>query len=112
MIQQSANPNATNSELDAKKIVKNVELTSLQRDELIEQYVELVVDNMDTKDLVRYAQEQLTDYFNKLSDSEIKEDIDCYNDELYSELIDNLSCKIATIHDDMPSIFTSIVINI
>ena len=66
------------------------ELTSLQRDELIEQYVELVVDNMDTKDLVRYAQEQLTDYFNKLSDSEIKEDIDCYNDELYSELVDNV----------------------
>ena len=91
MIQQSANPNATNSELDAKKIVKNVELTSLQRDELIEQYVELVVDNMDTKDLVRYAQEQLTDYFNKLSDSEIKEDIDCYNDELYSELVDNVT---------------------
>ena len=91
MYQQSANPNATNSELDAKKIVKNVELTSLQRDELIEQYVELVVDNMDTKDLVRYAQEQLTDYFNKLSDSEIKEDIDCYNDELYSELVDNVT---------------------
>ena len=87
---QSANPNATNSEQDAKKIITNKELNSSQRDELIEQYVELVVDNMDTKDLVRYAQEQLTDYFNKLSDSEIKEDIDCYNDELYSELIDNI----------------------
>ena len=91
MIQQSANPNATNSELDAKKIVKNVQLTSLQHNQLVEQYVELVVDNMDTKDLVRYAQEQLTDYFNKLSDSEIKEDIDCYNDELYSELVDNVT---------------------
>ena len=87
---QSANPNATNSEQDAKKIIIHKELNSRQRDELIEQYVELVVDNMDTKDLVRYAQEQLTDYFNKLSDSEIKEDIDCYNDELYSELIDNI----------------------
>mgnify|MGYP007000102188 len=31
-----ANPDATNSELDAKKIVKNVQLTSSQRDELIE----------------------------------------------------------------------------
>ena len=87
---QKANPNATNSELDAKQIITNKELNSRQRNELIEQYVELVVDNMDTKDLVRYAQEQLTDYFNKLSDSEIKEDIDCYNDELYSELIDNI----------------------
>ena len=88
---QSANPNATNSEQDAKKIITNKELNSSQRDELIEQYVELVVDNMDTKDLVRYAQEQLTDYFNKLSDSEIKEDIDCYDDELYSELVDNVT---------------------
>ena len=42
MIQQSANPNATNSELDAKKIVKNVQLTSLQHNQLVEQYVELV----------------------------------------------------------------------
>ena len=52
---QSANPNATNSELDAKKIVNNVELTDTQRDELTSQYVEIVVDNMETKDLVRYA---------------------------------------------------------
>ena len=38
------------------------ELTSAQRDELTSQYVEIVVDNMDTKDLVRYAIEQLTSY--------------------------------------------------
>ena len=69
------------------------ELTSLQRDELIEQYVELVVDNMDTKDLVRYAQEQLTDYFDKLSDIEIKEDIDNYDEELFDELVDNVTSE-------------------
>ena len=57
-----ANPDATNSELDAKKIVKNVQLTSSQRDELIEQYVELVVDGMDTKDLMRYAIDGITEY--------------------------------------------------
>ena len=67
------------------------ELTNAQKDELIEQYVELVVDNMDTKDLVRYAQEQLTDYFNKLSDSEIKEEVDNYDEELYDELVDNVT---------------------
>ena len=89
---QSANPNATNSEQDAKKIITNKELNSSQRDELIEQYVELVVDNMDTKDLVRYAQEQLTDYFNKLSDSELKEQIiNTHEEEGYNELIDNVS---------------------
>ena len=68
-----------------------IDLNERQREDLTEQFVELVVDNMSEKDLVRYAQEQLTDYFNKLSDSEIKEDIDCYNDELYSELVDNVT---------------------
>lgn len=65
-------------------------LTSDQQNDIIEQYVELIVDNMDTKDLVRYAQEQLTDYFTKLSPIEVKEDIDCYQEDLYYELVDNI----------------------
>ena len=36
---QNANPNATNSELDSKRIITHKELTSAQRDELIEQFV-------------------------------------------------------------------------
>ena len=91
MIQQSANPNATNSELDAKKIVKNVELTSLQRDELIEQYVELQVDNMDTKTMAEWITDILVNAYNKLTDSELKERVDCYDDELYDELVDNVT---------------------
>ena len=66
-------------------------LTNLQRDELIEQYVELVVDNMSEKDLVRYAQEQLADYIDKLSDIEIKEEVDNYDEELFDELVDNVT---------------------
>ena len=93
--QQTANPNATNSELDAKKIVKNVELTSLQRDELIEQYVELQVDNMDTKTMAEWITDILVNDYNKLTDSELKERVDCYDDELYNELVDNV-----TIEDD------------
>ena len=88
---QSANPNATNSELDAKKIVKNVELTSLQRDELIEQYVELQVDNMDTKTMAEWITDILVNDYNKLTDSELKERVDCYDDELYDELVDNVT---------------------
>ena len=89
---QSARQNATNSELDAKKIVTNSGLTSAQRDELIEQFVELVTDNMDTKDLVRYVSDSMTEYFDKLSDIELKEDIDNYNDDgLYEELVDNIT---------------------
>ena len=87
---QSANTNATNSELDAKQIITHKQLTSDQQNDIIEQYVELIVDNMDTKDLVRYAQEQLTDYFSKLSPIEVKEDIDCYQEDLYYELVDNI----------------------
>ena len=85
------NPNATNSELDAKQIVTNKELNPKQRDELIEQYSELVVDSMDIDSLVQYAQEQLANYFDKLSDSELKEDVDNYDEELYEELVDNVT---------------------
>ena len=92
--QQTANPNATNSELDAKKIIKNVQLTSAQKDELIEQYVELVVDNMDTKSLVQFVTEELTDYYDKLTDSELKEQIiNTHEEELYEELVDNVGGK-------------------
>ena len=67
------------------------ELTSSQRDELISQYSELVVDSMDMDSLVQYAQEQLANYFDKLSDSELKEDVDNYDEELYEELVDNVT---------------------
>ena len=88
---QSANPNATNSELDAKKIVNNVELTSLQRDELIDQYVEIVVDNMSEESLILYAQEQLKSYYTKCNNSDLKGDIEEYDEELYDELVDNVT---------------------
>ena len=88
---QSANQNATNGEQDAKKIITNRQLTSLQRDELIEQYVELVVDNMDTKSLVQFVSEELTDYYDKLTDNELKEQIiNTHEEELYDELVDNV----------------------
>ena len=88
---QSANPNATNSELDAKKIIIHKELNSRQRDELIEQYVELVVDNMDLKYLIQYAHDSMIEYIEKLSDIELKEEIDNHDEELYDELVDNVT---------------------
>ena len=54
---QDANPNATNSELDAKVIVKHPRLTHTQRDELIEQFVEIQVDSMDHQSLYELATE-------------------------------------------------------
>ena len=93
MIQQSANPNATNSELDAKKIVKNVELTSLQRNEIAEQFAEIVVDGMDTKDLVRYVYSNMMEHFVSLTADELEEEIYNYDEELYEELVDNVTSQ-------------------
>ena len=95
MSTQSARENATNSELDAKKIVTHSGLTSAQRDELIEQYVEIVVDNMDTKYLIQYAIDGITEYVDKLTDSELKEEIDNHDDELFDELVDNVTQQYA-----------------
>ena len=72
-----------------------VTLTNAQRDELISQYVELVVDSMDMDSLIQYAHEQITNYVEKLSDSEIKEEIDNHDEELYDELVDNVTNEIA-----------------
>ena len=87
----NANPNATNSELDSKRIITHKELTLLQREELIEQYSEIIVDSMDMQALIQYAQEQLAEYFDRCSDVELKEDIDNYDEDLYDELVDNVT---------------------
>ena len=90
---QNANPNATNSELDSKRIITHKELTSLQRDELIEQYVDIVVDSMDMECLLTIASDFVTDYCDKLSDIELKEEIDNHDEELYEELVDNVTSQ-------------------
>ena len=89
---QSANLNATNGEQDAKKIITHKELTSTQREDLVEQFVELVVDNMDTKTLVQYVTDDLIHFYeNKCDDNELREFIDNYDEDLYDELIDNVT---------------------
>ena len=90
---QKANPNATNSEMDSKTIKPFVQLTNAQKSELIEQYVELVVDNMDTKDLMRYAIDGITEYVDQLSDVELREEVGNFDEDLYDELVDNVQSK-------------------
>ena len=63
---QSANPNATNGEQDAKKIITNRQLNSFQHDELVEQYVEIVVDRMNYDD--KYNDDFGSDVFTQLWD--------------------------------------------
>ena len=92
MVTQYAREDATNSELDAKQIVTNSGLTSAQRDELIAQFVEIQLDNMDTQSLYELASEYVTNSFDRLTDSEIKERIESlYDEELYAELVDNIT---------------------
>ena len=69
-----------------------MKLTSAQRDELIEQFVEIQLDNMDTQSLYELASEYLIDSFDRLTDSEIKERVESlYDGELYEELVDNIT---------------------
>ena len=91
----NANPNATNSELDSKRIITHKELNHVQRDELIEQFVELQVDNMDTQTLVEFVTDMLVNDYSNFNDDELKERINCYddNDGLYEELVDNVTTQ-------------------
>ena len=91
---QSANQNATNGEQDAKKIITHKELTSTQREDLVEQFVELVVDGMDMKTLVQYVTDDLIHFYeNKCDDNELREFIDNYDEDLYEELLDNITSQ-------------------
>ena len=80
-----------NSPTNSPYIVMTKQLTDGQLNELIGQYVEIVVDNMDTESLVEYAKYKLSEYYEKLSDSELKEAVDEYDEELYEELVDNVT---------------------
>ena len=88
---QSANPNATNSELDAKKIVKNVQLNNDQFCELVQQFVELQVYNMDTKTMMEWITDELIFQYGKLTNEELRERVDCYDEDLFDELVDNVT---------------------
>jgi hypothetical protein len=68
------------------------ELNSVQKDELIEQYVDLIVDGMEMKDLISYVTNDITDFLEKLTDSELKDEISLTMDEeTYDELVDNVT---------------------
>ena len=66
-------------------------LNVAQWEELKDQYSEIVVDGMDLEDLVAYAQDQLRSYLDNLSYHELKEEIDNNDEELFDELVDNVT---------------------
>ena len=66
-------------------------LNNDQQDKLVEQFVELQVDNMDTKTMAEWITDILTNDYRKLTKEELKERVDCYDDELFEELVDNVT---------------------
>ena len=70
-------------------------LTSLQKDELIQQYVELCVDSMDHKDMYQFVYNTLAEDFDKLSDSELEDEIRySFDDETFDELVESVTQEV------------------
>ena len=88
-----ANPNATNSEMDSKTIIKQPQLTTEQWDDLIEQYTEIIVDGMDWKDMHRFVFDTISRDLKELeSRQDLCDDIRyTFDQEMLDELIDNVT---------------------
>ena len=69
-------------------------LNNDQQDKLVEQFVELQVDSMDMESLVEWVSDELILKYEKLTKEELKERIDCYQDDLFDELVDNVTNEI------------------
>ena len=66
-------------------------LTRDQEREVIEQFVELIVDGMDIKTLVAIVSDNMTEYYESCSSVELREEIDNYDEDLFDELVDNVT---------------------
>ena len=80
----------TNRNSDAlnEQILEN--LTEEQLQELKDLYVERFVDNMSTKDLVRYVFDDMTEYVDKQSPVEFFDDAYSYFDDYFDELVEEV----------------------
>ena len=66
-------------------------LNNDQQDKLVEQFVELQVDNMDTKTMMEWITDELIFQYGKLSKEELKERVDTFDEGLFDELVDNVT---------------------
>ena len=80
----------TNRNSDAlnEQILEN--LTDEQLQELKDLYVERLVDNMSTKDLVRYVYDDMIEYVNKQSPVEFFDDAYSYWDDYFDEIVEEI----------------------
>ena len=73
------------------------ELTSTQRNEIAEQFAEIVVDGMDTNDLIRYVYSNMMDHFVSLTADELEEEVYNHDEQLWEELVDNVTQQYAKV---------------
>ena len=67
-------------------------LNDAQKDELIAQYSQLIVDSMDIESLEQFVYNTLAEDFGKLSDSELEDEIKySFDEETLDELVDNVT---------------------
>ena len=82
----------TNFDYDAH--IKNEQikanLTPEQLQELKELYVERLVDNMSTKDLVSYVTDDLDRYYEDMSDAEFIDEAKNYWEDHYDEVVEEV----------------------
>jgi len=89
---QTANPNATNSELDAKVIVTHRTLSSPELQILKNQYCDAIIDSMDHKSMEQFIYQTLQDDYDKYNQIEMKEEIELtFDDETYRDMLNNIS---------------------
>ena len=65
-------------------------LTLKQLNELKSLYVERIVDNMSTKDLVNYVMDDLTDYVQKMGEHDFIDEAKNYFDDGYNEVVEEV----------------------
>ena len=65
-------------------------LTLKQLNELKSLYVERIVDNMSTKDLVNYVMDDMTDYVQKLGEHDFIVEAKNYFDDGYNEVVEEV----------------------
>jgi hypothetical protein len=63
-------------------------MNTADRDSLIQSYIDRVIDNMNTKDLVRIVWEQLEQNLSSYSDEELRNEIEDYYPELLEDVTD------------------------
>ena len=70
-------------------------LNNDQQDKLVEQFVELQVDSMEMESLIEWVTDELILKYEKLTKEELKERVECYDDGLFDELVDNVTQQYA-----------------